>query len=128
MGNCVISEDKATLYYLFSAATVGSTSGIIATEASPVINKAATGAGLATFRRTDAKLYIQFCASVEGTLTETRTRGTTTVSELLNGGMNILAGTKYVDKIMVQNGDTIDFKFSGTGTIYSFIVRDVGME
>jgi len=58
---------------------------------------------------------IYACFDPGGILTVTRTVGTTTVTENLNGGANLAANASYFFDIAVHYGEKINLQYSGVG-------------
>lgn len=70
-------------------------------------------------------LRIYACFSVAGKLTVRVTNTAATVTEILNGDTNLVAGAAYMFDIPITYGDTINFRYSaGSGTTYRFIVDE----
>jgi len=73
-----------------------------------------------------AVMRIYFACSGDGPLTVKRTNLGVTVSELLNGGFNLLANCGYLFDILVVSGDTINLQTGATApTILKCIVLEV---
>ena len=66
-----------------------------------------------------AYLNICFSSPESNALTLTRTIGATTVSELLNGGTNIVANAMYAVTVPVAPGETINLTYGATGATYT---------
>jgi hypothetical protein len=60
------------------------------------------------------RIYATFNAS--GVLSVVRTKGTTTVSELLNSGNPLNANAAYIFDIIVEQGETINLRYSVSAT------------
>jgi hypothetical protein len=60
------------------------------------------------------RIYATFDAS--GVLSVVRTKGTTTVSELLNSGNPLNANAAHIFDIIVEQGETINFQYSVNAT------------
>jgi len=56
------------------------------------------------------RIYATFNAS--GVLTTLRTKGTTTISEQLNSGNPLNANAAHIFDIIVEQGETINFRYS----------------
>ena len=78
-----------------------------------------TGTGRAQY------LNISFSSSVSEALTLTTTVGATTDTELLNGGANIPAGTRYQVTVFVAPGETINLTYGGTTGTYTCKIGSV---
>ena len=72
-----------------------------------------TGSGRAQY------LNIAFSSSVSNALTLTTTTTAGTDTELLNGGANIPAGTRYQATVLVAPGETINLTYGGTSGTYT---------
>jgi len=76
---------------------------------------------LATFR-------IYACFSAAGTLTLRRTRSGGTVGEVLNISEGLMgAGGAYIFEVIVEEGDTINLRYSVTCTCIRLIVGEVAV-
>lgn len=131
MGDCKISELKRTLYYLTGLA-YGATwgTGICAGNVDNNSRVAAVLTPKLTTKQPTV-FYVWFAATQPGVLSVLRTNSTSTYTEKMAGGVNIctVANGVYFTKVPVEAGDTIDFTYSaGSGTITTFIVREMGME
>ena len=72
-------------------------------------------------------LRIYACISVSGILKLRRTRGATTVTELLNAGSALTASAAYMFDIHWRSGDSINLQYSvTTGTIYVLAIDEFG--
>jgi hypothetical protein len=70
-------------------------------------------------------LRVYACFSVAGKLTVLVTQAGATVTEILNGDTNLIAGAAYLFDIPISYGDTINFRYSaGSGTTLRFIVDE----
>jgi len=96
--------------FVFNTA-VGAGADIFATPLSPTNSPA-------TFR-----IYI--CSDTAGVLTVRRTRNGVTVSEQLNSGVNLTANAAYIFDIILQEGETINLRYSVGATILYLIVLEV---
>jgi len=72
----------------------------------------------ATFR-----IYVAFNAL--GVLSVVRTKGTTTVTEQLNGGNALNANASYVFDIIVESGESINLQYSVNATLLVLKVIEV---
>ncbi len=72
-----------------------------------------------------AYINISFSSAVSGVLSVTRTVGATTVTEKLNGGRSVDAGSLYVATIPSPAGQTINLVYSVTNGKYTVAVGAV---
>jgi hypothetical protein len=72
-------------------------------------------------------ITIYACIAVAGIFRVRRTQGGVTVSENLNGGVNLVANAAYMWTVPWRTGDSINFWYSATGAnILSLIVDEIG--
>ena len=72
-------------------------------------------------------LRIYVCFNASGVLTVRRTRGGTTVSEILNAGNNLNANCAYMFDVIVESGDSINLQYSVAATAICIRVVEVPM-
>jgi len=70
---------------------------------------------------------IYACFSASGVLTVRRTRGGTTVSEILNAGSSLNANCAYMFDVIVESGDSINLQYSVAATAICIRVVEVPM-
>jgi len=70
---------------------------------------------------------IYACFNAAGVLTVRRTRGGTTVSEILNAGSSLNANCAYMFDIIVESGDSINLQYSVAATAVCVKVVEVPM-
>jgi hypothetical protein len=68
---------------------------------------------------------IYACLNTSGVLTVRRTRGGTTVSELLNGGSALYANAAYMFDVPVESGEAVNVQYSVNATAVSLKVLEV---
>jgi len=71
------------------------------------------------------RIYV--CFNAAGVLTVRRTRGGTTVSEILNAGNNLNANCAYMFDVIVESGDSINLQYSVAATAICIRVVEVPM-
>lgn len=67
-----------------------------------------------TYSPTTFRIYATF--NTQGILSIVRTRGTTTVTEQLNGGYTLNANAAYTFDVVVEQGETINLQYSANAT------------
>lgn len=67
-----------------------------------------------TYSPTTFRIYATF--NTQGILSIVRTRGTTTVTEQLNGGYTLNANAAYAFDVVVEQGETINLQYSANAT------------
>jgi len=68
---------------------------------------------------------IYACFDASGVLTVRRTKAGATVSESLNGGAALTANAAYIFDILVEEGETLNLRYSVDATIHSLKVVEV---
>ena len=71
------------------------------------------------------RIYV--CFDAGGVLTVRRTKNGATVSENLNGGAALTANAAYIFDIVVEEGETINLRYSVDATILSLKVVEVNV-
>ena len=69
-------------------------------------------------------LNVYVVLSVAGVFSAKRKRGTTTLTEKMNGNVNLTAGCAYMFTVPIRSGDSINFSSSTTGGTYTLIVDE----
>lgn len=80
-----------------------------------------------TCSSTPSMFRIYLCLDTKTKLTVKRTQSAVTVSELLNGGLDLNAGCCYMFDIIVAESQSINFQVSANLTINSLIVVEIPM-
>ena len=70
-------------------------------------------------------LNVYVALSIDGVFSVKRTRGAVTMSEMMNGGVDLTAGCGYAFTIPIGSSDTINFTSAVTGGTYNLIVDEV---
>ena len=103
---------------IFNRTHPGAATGIITDYA---------GAKLSTTDKVPTVLKCNLCHSEAGVISYTRTRGATTKTFLLFGGLSVTAGVDMPFDIPYESGDSVDiFHSAASGTINHLIVREYG--
>jgi len=69
---------------------------------------------------------IYACFDASGVLSVARTRGGTTTTEALNGGDPLVAGAAYVFDVVVEEGESINLRYSADATALKLSVVEIG--
>ena len=71
------------------------------------------------------RLTIEFTPTKTGAFSVMRTKGTTTVKQIMNSGTDLVAGASYTFTIESRRGETYNFQYSVTDTILAFYITEV---
>jgi hypothetical protein len=101
----------------------------VMTVKSSMINKSVTAntnilsTGITSYYNCIFRIYA--CFDTDGVLSIKRTQGSTTVTEVLNGGNDLTANSAYAFDIIVEKDEVINLQFSVNATALTLKVLEI---